>query len=457
MYLVILFIVFCPFCQGYWSLYASPSTSIGKNNVTLYCNFDEYTDKNNIIPEMVMEIRTKNKRDWKELAMTNITGSYPFQTDQSLDIYSMSSFSCRMNRRSEIYCRTRIIVSFTLNMCSIDTNLYTIFRCRVSNGSEIFESQEKSFVLTKGKSPNKIQAPTIVKSSGEGPGDVMHLKCIADVESINGLPSQNIRWCKNISGKFTEISLQDLPVTAVVSSSNDGCMPIQQSEIFYHIMKSDASLEIMCESGYNKYTSECGKGSVNATVFINIQTSTEGGQWKVSPIVIYDENEVINGQYLNTQGIGRTIHLFCSASSFTSNEKPMNWCVKKTANANWTKVVTQEDEIKSSANKSGGEMIMFSRITYHITEYDKVVHFICEVSNFSTSPCGSGLRFSSLTIRVNAHQTMPSEKESTATVAVLSVFLCLILIAVTALVIIIYRRGEITVFGITIKIERISN
>ncbi|XP_062576106.1 uncharacterized protein LOC134237996, partial [Saccostrea cucullata] len=321
MYLMILFIVFCPFCQGYWSLYAVPTTTIGKNNVTVYCYIYEYPNENNIIPEVVMEIRTKNKRDWKELAMTNKTGSYTFQTDQSVDIYSMSSFNCRMYPWSEINCRTRIIVSFTLSMCSIDPNLYTIFRCRVSNGSEIFESQEKSFVLTKGTSPNEIQAPTIVKSSGEGPGDVLHLKCIAEVESINGLPSQNIRWCKNISGKFTKIPLQDPPNIVPVSSSTDGCINVQQSEIFYHIMKSDAYLEIMCESGYNRYTSECGKGSVNATVFINTKTSTEEGQWKVSPIVIYDENEVIDGQYINIQGIGRTIHLFCSASSFTSNEQ----------------------------------------------------------------------------------------------------------------------------------------
>ncbi|XP_062599989.1 uncharacterized protein LOC134261569 isoform X2 [Saccostrea cucullata] len=308
-----------------------------------------------------------------------------------------------------------------------------------------------------GKSPNGVQALTIVKSSGERPGDVVQFKCVGEVESINGVPSQNIRWCKNMSGKFTEISLQDHPFTAVVSSSKDGCMPIQQSEIFYHIMQSDAYLEIMCESGYNKYTSECGKGTANSTIFLNTKTSTEVGQWKVYPILKYDETEVIDEQYFNTQGIGRTIHLFCSASSFTSNEQPMNWCVKKTDDANWTKVVTQEDAIKSSANKSGGEMIMFSQITYHVTEYDKVLHFTCEVSNFSSSPCGSGLNFSRLTIRINAHQTMPSEKESAATVAVISVFLCLILVAITALVIIIYRRGEMTVFGIAIKIERISN
>ncbi|XP_062585773.1 uncharacterized protein LOC134247413 isoform X2 [Saccostrea cucullata] len=461
MYLVILFIVFCPSCQGIWSLSASPSTTIGKNNVTLDCYFYENTNKYNIIPEMIMEIRQNNTReDWKEVAMTNITGSYIVRTDQDMEIYIMSSSGCNDHRYwyyYDIFCRTRVVVSLTLNRCTIDPNLYTIFRCRVSNRSNNFESQEKSFVWTKGKSPNGIESLTIVKSRGERPGDVVQFKCIGEVESINGLPSQSIRWCKNISGKFTEISLQDNANTVVVSSSKDGCINVQQSEIFYHILQSDEYLEIMCESGYNRYTSECGRGKANSTIFIKTKTSTEEGQWKVYPILIYDETEVINGQYFNTQGIGRTIHLFCTASSFTSNEQPMNWCVKKTDNANWTRVVTQEDEIKSSANKSGGEIIMFSRITYHVTEYDKVVHFICEVSNFSTTPCGSGLTSSSLTIRINAHQTVLSEKERSATVTVLAVFLCLILITVMALVIILYRREELTIFGVVIKIERSSN
>ncbi|XP_062569641.1 uncharacterized protein LOC134231680 [Saccostrea cucullata] len=361
---------------------------------------------------------------------------------------------------SYLSCRARIVLSLTLSRCSIDPNLYSIFRCSISNGSEISQSLEKSIISTKGQSPKKIQDLTIIKSSGERPGDVVQLKCIGEVESVNGLPSQNIRWCKNISGKFTEISLQDPPNIVPVSSSKDGCINVQQSEIFYHILQSDAYLEIMCESGYNEYTSECGKGSANSTIFINTKTSTEDGQWKVSPILMYDKNGVVDEQYFNTHGFGRTVHLSCSASSFTSNEQMINWCVKKRENDNWTNVVTQEDEVKLSTNKSG-EMMMFSRIIYHITEYDKVLHFICEVSTSSSSPCGSGVNFTSLTIRINAHQTAqhtkPSETDSTTSVAVLSFFLCLIIITVIALVIVIYRRGELTIFGVVIKIERSNN
>ncbi|XP_062585770.1 uncharacterized protein LOC134247412 isoform X2 [Saccostrea cucullata] len=467
MYEVILFFLICPFCQvfsmhtGHWSLFASLSTTIGENNVILSCDFDDYINEDNIIPEMILEIRQNNTReDWKEVAKTNVTGSYILKTDQNFEIYLITSDRCYPDPEEYIACRIQIFASLTLSRCSIDPNLYSIFRCRVSNGSEMFKSLEKSIVSTKGQSPKKIQALTIIKSSGEKPGDVVQLKCIGEVESINGLPSQNIRWCKNISEKFSEISLQDPPITSVVSSSRDGCINVQESTIFYHIMKSDAYLEIMCESGYDKYTRECGKGSANSTLFINTKTLIEDVRWKVSPIFMYDENGAIDEQYFNTHGIGRTIHLSCSASSFASNEQMIKWCVKKTDNANWTKVVTQEGEIKISTNKSG-EMIMFSRITYHVTEFDKVLHFICEVSTSSSSPCGSGLNFSSLTIRINAHQTAqhtkPSESDSTTPVVVLSFFLCLILITVIVLVIVIFRRGELTIFGVVIKIERSSN
>ncbi|XP_062617507.1 uncharacterized protein LOC134279169 [Saccostrea cucullata] len=400
---------------------------------------------------MVMEIRkSKTREDWKEVAMINVTGSYILKTYQNLEIYSITSDKCYPESEVLLSCNIEILVSLILSRCAIDQNLYSIFRCRVSNGSQ---------------SPKKIQDLTIIKSSGQKPGDVIQLKCTGEVKSINGLPSQNIRWCKNISGKFTEISLQEPPNIVPVFRSKDRCKHIQKSEIFYHIMQSDAYLEIMCESGYDEYTSECGKGSANSTLFIKTKTLTEAnGQWKLSPILIYDDNGVVDEQNFTTHGFGRTIHLFCSASSFTSNGQTINWCGKKRYTDNWTKIVTQEDEINLSTNKSGGEMIMFSRITYHITEFDKVVHFFCEVSTSSYSPCGSGLSFSRLTNRlslISAHQTAqqrkPSDRDSATSVVVLSFFLCLILITIIILVIVICRRGELTIFGVVIKIERSNN
>ncbi|XP_062610245.1 uncharacterized protein LOC134272022, partial [Saccostrea cucullata] len=270
---------------------------------------------------MVMEIRKSNTReDWKEVAMINVTGPYILKTYQNLEIYFITSDKCYPESEVLLSCKIEIFVSLILSRCAIDQNLYSIFRCRVSNGIEIFKSQEKSIISTKGLSPKKIQYLTIIKSSGKKPGDVIQLKCTAKVKSINGLPIQNIRWCKNITGKFTEISLQDPPIIVPVFRSKDGCEHIQQSEIFYHIIQSDVYLEIMCESGYDKYTSECGKGSANSTLFIKTKTLTEAnGQWKVSPILMYDDNGVVDEQNFTTQGFGRTIHLFCSASSFTYN------------------------------------------------------------------------------------------------------------------------------------------
>ncbi|XP_061185999.1 uncharacterized protein LOC133194069 [Saccostrea echinata] len=415
--------------------------------------------KDKVIPEMFLEIRQSKNNDWRELVMTNITGYDFLSKDLHQGEYVISLYGCY----AAYACQIQIVASVTLRSCTIEPELYSVFRCKVYNGSQFFKSPERSIVSTKGQSPREIRTPTIIRSSNGGQTsvgvplrawDVVQIQCIGEIESINGVPSQNIRWCKKTSGKFTEITLQDPPNTVLVWSSRDGCTNIQKSEIFYHIMKNDTNFEIMCESGYNTYNAECGQGSAKSTIFINTNISTEAeGQWKVSPVLLYDENGVIN-EHFNTHGIGRTFHLMCSASSFTTKEQTINWCIKKTENANWTKVVTQEDEIKSSSNKNG-EIIMFSRITYHVTEYDKVLTFSCEISASSSSLCGSGLSFTSHKIWINAHQTIPSEtKRSSASVAVLSVLLCLVLITVVALVIITYRRGKLTIFGIVFKIER---
>ncbi|XP_062585767.1 uncharacterized protein LOC134247410, partial [Saccostrea cucullata] len=193
MYVVISFFLFCPFCKGYWDLYTSPSTTIGGNNVTIFCDYDadddDFIDSYNINPEMIMEIRQNNsKEDWKEVAITNVTGSYILNTDRNLASYSKFSYRCY--QRPYLSCTASIVLSLTHNRCLIDPNLYAIFRCRVSSGSKISQSLEKSILSTKGQSPKKIQDLTIVKSSGERPGDVIQLKCILKVESVNGLPSQ---------------------------------------------------------------------------------------------------------------------------------------------------------------------------------------------------------------------------------------------------------------------------
>jgi hypothetical protein len=70
------------------------------------------------------------------------------------------------------------------------------------------------------------------------------------------------------------MTLQDQPITTLISRSKNGCKITQESKVFYHIERHDTDLEIMCESGYNKYRRECGIGSVNATLYINTDVVT---------------------------------------------------------------------------------------------------------------------------------------------------------------------------------------
>ncbi|XP_062575703.1 uncharacterized protein LOC134237591 [Saccostrea cucullata] len=278
---LILILLLCPICQGNWSYSSGLSTYIGENSVTFYCHYYTYVNRNKMIPEMFMEIRQSNSRNWRTLAKANTTGSYILDKDEKLGKYTIRPRSCE---GGEFRCRITITASFTLSKCTIDPGLYSVFRCKVSNGSDVFTSEENNFVSTKVK-PTHIQTPVItrrsnaIRASDEDfprPWFVVHLKCTGEIESINGIPSQNIRWCMKIEDKFKEISLQHYPNTTLVWNSSDSCRHIQRSEIIYHIMQSDSFLEIMCESGYSIYARECGRGSISSTILINTSITTEG-------------------------------------------------------------------------------------------------------------------------------------------------------------------------------------
>lgn len=71
---------------------------------------------------------------------------------------------------------------------------------------------------------------------------------------------KDIRWCKKIAGTFKVMSLQEPPLTEISSKSKNGCVVVQKSVIFYHVSPYDTLLDIMCESGYSDYGSECGGG-----------------------------------------------------------------------------------------------------------------------------------------------------------------------------------------------------
>lgn len=71
---------------------------------------------------------------------------------------------------------------------------------------------------------------------------------------------KDIRWCKKIAGTFKVMSLQEPPLTEISLKSKNGCVVVQKSVIFYHVSPYDTLLDIMCESGYSDYGSECGGG-----------------------------------------------------------------------------------------------------------------------------------------------------------------------------------------------------
>lgn len=54
--------------------------------------------------------------------------------------------------------------------------------------------------------------------------------------------------------------------------------------------------------------------------------------------------------------------------------------------------------MKEISSKSMGEISIISKIKYHLTVFDKDVHFLCEIFNNST--CGTGLVSFNISIHV---------------------------------------------------------
>ncbi|XP_062620587.1 uncharacterized protein LOC134282163 [Saccostrea cucullata] len=333
-------------------------------------------------------------------------------------------------------------------------------------------------------------------------GDVVELEFNGDVEGIISL-TESVKWCKRTEGEFRPISLQDAPMITLVPIGGIYCSQI--SRIFYHIAQNDTDLEIMCDLDFwLKNKNRCAGGYNSPKLMIN--TSIEDNEWRISQIIIYDKFGVINPNNFSIEGTGRTIHLLCVASALSTTKAPvMNWCVRKKDHVTWSKIVLQEEEIKAFGNNSV-EALKFSRITYHITQYDKVVQFLCEISASSLNSCGSGLNLVNVTISKNEdkiqeriditetqepiitsttvlplesteHQgrtyitetqdpkitsttVLPlesTEHQGISTVSVLaalSVLLFVLLTVIVLLVITACRRGKFTFLGFIIKIKR---
>lgn len=75
----------------------------------------------------------------------------------------------------------------------------------------------------------------------------------------------------------------------------------------------------------------------------------------------------------------------------------INWCVRKQNDSAWTKVNLQGKKKEATSNISG-EITVFSKVEYHITVFDTAVHFLCEISQYTS--CGNGLASSNISIHV---------------------------------------------------------
>ncbi|XP_062607993.1 uncharacterized protein LOC134269801 [Saccostrea cucullata] len=380
-----------------------------------------------IVPVMYAQIRHNKSSIWRNMAMLNKTGYYMLNTDSIEGNYSISDGGCEIQSGGAYYyCNMRIISLFTIRGCSIDPDLYSVFRCQFSNGSGILTSQEKDTVIKRDFGFYFLefgQGSIQLQTNHENPfseGDVVQLQFSGNIRRISAL-TKGVRWCKKESGTFKPISLQDSPIMTLVPSGQDGCT--QFSLIFYHITQNDTDLEIMCDMKSSIYDTECREYSNTPKILINTSIETKGNEWRLSPIIIYDKDGIINSHNFTMQGSGKTIQLLCMASTFSATKLAvLNWCVRKNDQVIWNKIVLQEEEIKASGNNSG-ESVKFSRIIYHIKQYDRAVHFRCEVSKSSLNACGSGLSFVNVTISKKKEKTPPAtenQKSITAGTTVLS-------------------------------------
>lgn len=177
--------------------------------------------------------------------------------------------------------------------------------------------------------------------------------------------------------------------------------------------------------------------------------------------------------------------------NFFFTQKIINWCVRKQDDAPWTKVNLQGKEKVATSNLNG-EITVFSKVEYHVTVYDPDVHFMCEISHYSS--CGTGLASSNMSIHVVVEGSVFLRKKyfylhflfnkliyyllsyflglmflpflyflflfttaqnqdgnepdcSTAEVVVLSVLLVVVVISTLLFLIVLYRRRQIGLFG----------
>lgn len=444
-------LIYVPFVTGYM-ISVDPSFPVGKRNVSIECSSAWYE----LINEVTLDIRQNKNEDFISVIKCNESGIHRLNNETKFESVTLVSYSGSCSNHYYDNKYIRLIVSLQSDKCTIDAQTSASTRCLFFNGDETFNSSERNIYSIEGNSPQNMQGISIVnlqlsKSLYET-DDVLQLQCIGEVESINSMPSKDIRWCRKENGKFKLLSFQDPPRTNVVKRSIDGCTVVQNSVLFYHISQNDTALEVMCESGWGYV---CGINGINATLSIPT-TDTQPDKWRMWPILIHDKTSLLNPGHIILDGSGKTIHLQCTSSVHSHNTslaKIINWCVRKQDDAPWTKVNLQGKEKVATSNLNG-EITVFSKVEYHVTVFDPDVHFMCEISHYSS--CGTGLASSNMSIHVVVEAQNQDGNEpdcSTAEVVVLSVLLVVVVISTLLFLIVLYRRRQIGLFGMVIKME----
>lgn len=433
------------------------SYSAGENKVTISCG---KTVKEN--STLTYELQKEINGDWTSILEANDTLIYRVNEDTTFDDFSITFFSGTCGS----WCFAMFKAIVRSDTCMMDHHTFLKARCGIIEENKTIYSSEISIFSVKGESPkymhsisnvderfSKDRSNTLYKMD-----DVVQLQCVGEVENVNSSPTKDIRWCKKISGKFKVMSLQDRSQTVITSRSKDGCRVVQKSAIFYHVSQNDTLLDIMCESGYPDYGYECGERGINLQIRIPI-TLIEREEWRMSPIILFDKQSVLNPKRIKLEGAGKLLNLICTASILTRStyfSKYVNWCIKKEKKAEWTQVSLQESEEKATLI-SGGKITFYSKIQYHVTVVDSDVHFLCEISNSKT--CGTGFTSVQTSVHVDTRKGMQRQmseepENNTAVVAALSGLLTLTVILQILVLGVLFRQKEIRMFGWAIRIDR---
>nr|XP_022306829.1 uncharacterized protein LOC111113125 isoform X4 [Crassostrea virginica] len=378
-------------------------------------------------------------------------------------------------------CNVFISVQIQFEECLSDSEIPT-FRCRILDGKntlvnikESDRSRELQLSLI-GRRPKDIETPTLTLPDNlkKGTiakfkvGDVLRLQCIGEIENKDFQSRENFRWCKSATSQFDSemyeiISFQDDPMSSIVSESKDNCTLIKKSEIFYHVSNDDVSLNITCELGYGNNNKNCGSGRHNSTLSIPTTAEIEH-KWKLSPILIHDEDKILDSRKITLEGWGKTFTLLATASVRATNEtkvERMQWCVKKENETIWSRVKLQEDAIEAMENLSE-KITIFSKMKYHVTVLDRSIEFLVELSSAST--CNNGDYFTNISLWIQQKGISSTlVHEDTGTISgnewktisfVVIILLVVMFSAIALLLIFTHRRGQVAIFGFIIKKER---